>query len=322
MVVPGYAFHRVHQNGDWHRGRSRHRLKNSLTINDRYNGSLYTEERIWVYAPDGMRVPSTYVYRRDTPFDATRPRPIMLSAYGAYGDAYGPTFQSWNLVYLDRGIAYAGTRSLLSFFAQSIHFRTPPFLEVHVRGSSYRGALWYTEGRVLHKRRTFDDFIATAEYLVRSRRTHPSMMAFYGRSAGGLLMGAVLTQRPDLCVVMWAGVPFVDALNTMSDPTITYVVYEYPEWGNPMENRLFYESTVPLLFHALTFHTDMRSYDPYWNVRETAYPNLLVQTGLSDLLVNYWEPTKLVAKLRAMRTNSEGTRHIRQATRFTPPSSH
>lgn len=122
---------------------------------------------------------------------------------------------------------------------------TASLTEVHVRGSSYRGSLWYTEGRVLHKRRTFDDFIATADFLVAARRTQPAMLGFYGRSAGGLLMGAVLTQRPDLCAVVWAGVPFVDALNTMSDPTITYVVYEYPEWGNPLENHLFYESANP-----------------------------------------------------------------------------
>jgi oligopeptidase B len=156
------------------------------------------------------------------------------------------------------------------------------------------------------------------------------MLGFNGRSAGGLLMGAVLTQRPDLCEVLWAGVPFVDALNTMSDPSITYVVYEYSEWGNPLANRLFYESTASnfpsvcvLLFSddaiymtsqhlwplcsasgSLTmFSADMLSYDPYWNVRPVAYPNVLVQTGLADLLVNYWEPAKLVAKLRATRTN-------------------
>src|SRR5271156_5367579 len=97
---------------------------------------------------------------------------------------------------------------------------TDSIAEVHVRGSAFRGALWYTEGRVLHKRRTFDDFIATADHLVMIGRTRSSMMAFYGRSAGGLLMGAVLTQRPDLCTLVWAGVPFVDALNTMSDPSI------------------------------------------------------------------------------------------------------
>ena len=150
------------------------------------------------------------------------------------------------------------------------------------------GRTWYEDTKYLNKRRTFDDFIACADHLINEGYTTPSVLTIEGRSAGGLLMGAVLNMRPELFKAAIAGVPFVDVMNTMCDSTIPLTTGEWEEWGNPNEEKYFHY---------------MLSYSPYDNVKPQAYPNLLVTSGLFDPRVAYWEPTKWVAKLREKKTD-------------------
>jgi len=162
------------------------------------------------------------------------------------------------------------------------------YVIAHVRGGGYLGRGWYKDGKFLHKRNTFTDFIACAEYLVREKYTNPDHLVISGGSAGGLLMGAVTNMRPDLFTVVVAQVPFVDVVNTMLDETIPLTVIEFEEWGNPKDKK-FYEY--------------MRSYSPYDNVEAKAYPNMLITASLNDPRVAYWEPAKWTAKLRALKTD-------------------
>lgn len=229
-----------------------------------FDPARYVCRRIEAEAQDGVRVPVSIVYRKDTPLDGSAP--ALLYGYGAYGLTSEPGFQSDRLSLLDRGFVYA---------------------IAHIRGGGDLGKLWHEAGRMKNKPNTFTDFIAAAEALIAQKFTSNDRLAILGGSAGGLLMGAVLNLRPDLFGAVIAKVPFVDVLNTMEDATLPLTVGEYEEWGNPGD---------PEFFHLI------RSYSPYDNVTAQAYPALLVTAGLNDPRVSYWEPAKWVAKLRTLKT--------------------
>ncbi len=231
-----------------------------------FDSSRYRSERLLVAAPDGVKVPVSLVYR--TPLERDGSRPLLLTAYGAYGMSYDPAFSSTTLSLLDRGFVFA---------------------IAHIRGGEELGRPWYEDGRLLRKRNSFTDFIAAAEHLVAEGYTSPSRLAINGGSAGGLLMGAVTNMRPDLFAAVLAEVPFVDVVNTMLDATLPLTVIEYDEWGNPNE-REYYEY--------------IRSYSPYDNVGSKDYPHILVTAGLNDPRVAFWEPAKWTARLRARKTDS------------------
>ena len=227
-----------------------------------YNRADYTTERIWAVAPDGVRVPMSIVYRLNLRRDASNP--VLLTGYGAYELSTDPMFDPGRLSMLDRGFVYA---------------------IAHVRGGGEMGRRWYEDGKFLHKTNTFTDFIACAERLIELGYTNSRRLAIRGRSAGGLLIGAVLNMRPDLFACAVAQVPFVDALTTMLDDKLPLTVNEFDEWGNPAEED---------------FYRYMKAYSPYDNVRPAEYPALLVTAGLNDPRVSYWEPAKWVAKLRVL----------------------
>jgi len=230
-----------------------------------YDRSAYRTERLWATAPDGEAVPISLVCRRDLP--AGRPAPCLLYGYGAYGITVDPGFSANRLSLLDRGFVYA---------------------IAHVRGGGDLGEPWKHAGKLEQKPNTFSDFVACAEHLIDAGYTSPEQLAIMGGSAGGMLIGAALNERPDLFNAAVAQVPFVDVLNTMEDPSLPLTVIEYDEWGNPGD-RAYYEL--------------IRSYAPYENVRAQAYPNLLVVAGLNDPRVQYWEPAKWAARLRATKTD-------------------
>ncbi len=230
-----------------------------------YDPSLYATERLWATAPDGVRVPMSIVYRRDRRRD--QPGPAFLYGYGSYEASMDPGFSSVRLSLLDRGFVYA---------------------IAHIRGGGELGRRWYLDGKLLEKRNTFTDFDACAEHLVATGWTEASQLAIRGGSAGGLLMGAVTNLRPDLYGAVVAEVPFVDALNTILDPSLPLTVLEWEEWGNPVASAEVYEY--------------MKSYAPYENVEPVVHPPLLVTAGLNDPRVSYWEPAKWVARLRAVGT--------------------
>jgi oligopeptidase B len=226
-----------------------------------YRREDYATERVWAGAPDGTQVPVSLVYRRDL----RRPgAPLLLNGYGAYEHSNDPMFDPARLSLLDRGFVFA---------------------IAHVRGGGEMGRTWYEQGRLLHKRNTFTDFIACAERLVAERFTRPELLAIRGRSAGGLLIGAVLNERPDLIACAVAQVPFVDVLTTMLDDQLPLTVNEYDEWGNPQSPE---------------YYRYMQGYSPYDQVHEAAYPAMLVTAGLNDPRVSYWEPAKWVARLRTL----------------------
>jgi len=230
-----------------------------------YDPSLYATERTWARAGDGTMVPVSLVYRKPMVRDGSRP--MLLYAYGSYGNSTDPTFSSANLSLLDRGVVFA---------------------IAHIRGGQEMGRAWYDQGKMLNKMNTFTDFIAVAEHLVRDRWTSSQRLAIRGGSAGGLLMGGVVNMRPDLFKVVVADVPFVDVINTMADASIPLTTGEWIQWGNPANE---------------TEYRYMLSYSPYDNVERKAYPTMLVTTGLNDPRVAYWEPAKWVAKMRTMKTD-------------------
>jgi oligopeptidase B len=208
------------------------------------------------------------VYNRELGEDLSE-RPLLLYGYGSYGASMDPWFDASRLSLLDRGFVYA---------------------IAHIRGGEDLGRRWYEDGKLLRKKNTFNDFIDSAEHLVAEGFAAPDRLFAMGGSAGGLLVGAVLNQRPDLWRGAIAAVPFVDVVTTMLDPSIPLTTSEYDEWGNP-EDPEFFEY--------------MLSYSPYDNVRETEYPALLVTTGLHDSQVQYWEPAKWVARLRDRGTGDQ-----------------
>ncbi|CAH0476766.1 unnamed protein product [Peronospora belbahrii] len=230
-----------------------------------YDHSLYKTERLEAEASDGKMVPISLVYRSD--MRSQDRQPLHLYGYGSYEISIDPSFVSSILPLLDRGVIYA---------------------IAHIRGGGEMGRTWYEDAKYKKKINTFTDFISCAEHLINTGYTSPSKMTCEGRSAGGLLMGAVLNMRPDLFTAAIAGVPFVDVMNTMSDASIPLTTGEWEEWGNPNE-RAYFEY--------------MLSYSPYENVNKQAYPNILVTSGLYDPRVAYWEPVKWVAKLRDMKSD-------------------
>jgi oligopeptidase B len=229
-----------------------------------YDRDAYVSWREWATAADGTRVPISLVRRKDTPLDGSAP--CLLYGYGSYEISIDPGFSPTRLSLLDRGMVFA---------------------IAHVRGGGEMGRRWYEDGKFLAKPNTFTDFVACADHLVAETVTSRDRLAIRGGSAGGLLVGATLNLRPDLCAAAVAEVPFVDVVNTMSDPSIPLTVIEYDEWGDPNDP---------------TFHEVMRSYSPYDNVRAADYPAMYVTAGLNDPRVQYWEPAKWVAKLRATAT--------------------
>jgi oligopeptidase B len=233
-----------------------------------YDPARYASRRVWAPARDGERIPVSLVYNRELGEDLSE-RPLLLYGYGSYGASMDPWFDATRLSLLDRGFVYA---------------------IAHIRGGEELGRRWYEDGKLLRKKNTFNDFIDSAEHLVAEGFAAPDRLFAMGGSAGGLLVGAVLNQRPDLWRGAVAAVPFVDVVTTMLDPSIPLTTSEYDEWGNPEDPEYF---------------AYMLSYSPYDNVRETEYPALLVTTGLHDSQVQYWEPAKWVARLRDRGTGDQ-----------------
>jgi oligopeptidase B len=229
-----------------------------------FDADAYVSQRLWATAPDGTRVPISLVVRRDLANTAV---PLYLYGYGAYGESLDPWFSHARLSLLDRGIAFA---------------------IAHVRGGGELGEAWYRNGKQEHKANTFSDFIACAEHLIEQGLTTADQLVISGGSAGGLLIGAVVNQRPDLFKAAIAEVPFVDVLNTMLDPELPLTVTEYDEWGNPQDAEVY---------------ARIKGYAPYENVTAQAYPAMLVIAGYNDSRVQYWEAAKWVAKLRASKTD-------------------
>ena len=230
-----------------------------------FSADDYLCQREIVQARDGAEVPITLVYKKTTQLNSSTP--LLLYGYGSYGLSMDPNFRSSLFSLLDRGFVY---------------------VIAHIRGGSEKGKKWYYNGRLLKKKNTFTDFIDCAEHLIQKKYTSASHLYAMGGSAGGLLMGAVLNDRPDLFHGAIALVPFVDVLTTMLDDKIPLSTAEYEEWGNPNEKE---------------YYDYMKSYSPYDNVKKTNYPHLLVKTGYHDPRVQYWEPAKWVARLREFKTN-------------------
>ncbi|MCB9665415.1 MAG: S9 family peptidase [Alphaproteobacteria bacterium] len=230
-----------------------------------FDKQRYVAERLWAPAPDGTPIPVSLVRRVDTPVDGSAP--LLLYGYGAYGITIDPQFSSLRLSLLDRGVIFA---------------------IAHPRGGGFLGRPWKEAGKFAGKQHTFDDFVAAGNFLVAQGYTQHARMAIQGGSAGGLLIGAVINQAPTLAAHAVAQVPFVDVVTTMLDASIPLTTNEWEEWGDPREKSWF---------------DVMLAYSPYDNVRQGPYPDLLVTSGLNDPRVQYWEPTKWVARLRDRVTN-------------------
>lgn len=230
-----------------------------------FNPDDYVVERLWATAPDGVKVPMAIVYKKGLKKDGTNP--ALIYSYGSYGSSSDVSFSASLYSLIDRGFVYA--------LAQ-------------IRGGSDLGEQWYEEGKLLHKKNTFTDFIACSELLVNEKYTSTNKLAAMGGSAGGLLMGAVTNMRPDLYQTIVAQVPFIDVINTMLDDTLPLTTGEYEEWGNPNEEE---------------YYNYMLSYSPYDNIKAQNYPNMLITGGINDSQVLFHEPTKYVAKLRALKTD-------------------
>ena len=226
-----------------------------------YNPNDYHSERIFATASDGTQIPISIVYKKGMVKNGHNP--TLLYGYGSYGASMDASFSSNRLSLLDRGFIYA---------------------IAHIRGGSDMGEQWYLDGKLMKKKNTFTDFIACAEKLIEDKYTVPEHLGIMGGSAGGLLMGAVTNMRPDLFKAVIADVPFVDVMNTISDPTLPLTIGEYEEWGNPTEDKAAYDY--------------MKSYSPYDNVTSRKYPNILAIAGFNDPRVSYWEPAKWVQKIR------------------------
>jgi oligopeptidase B len=231
-----------------------------------FDPGRYASERLWATARDGVKVPISIVYPKAFVRDGKAP--LWLYAYGSYGAGMSAAFDSRRLSLLDRGI---------------------PFAIAHIRGGDEMGEAWHDDGMLMKKKNTFHDFVDCAEFLVKEKWTSPDRLLIEGGSAGGLLMGAVTNDRPDLFRAVHAAVPFVDVMNTMMDASLPLTVGEYLEWGNPGEKAAF---------------DYMLSYSPYDNLARKAYPAILVTTSYNDSQVMYWEPAKYVAKLRTLKTDS------------------
>jgi oligopeptidase B len=232
-----------------------------------YDPAQYASERQWVTARDGVRVPLSIVYRKGFPHDGSRP--LWLYAYGSYGFAETASFSSTRLALLDRGLA---------------------FVIAHIRGGDDMGEQWHTDGMLMKKKNTFNDFIDCAEYLIAQKWTTKDKLLIEGGSAGGLLMGAVVNMRPDLFRAVHLAVPFLDVMNDMEDPSLPLTTTDYPEWGNP-KDKAAYDYIL--------------SYSPYDNLHRAAYPPMLLTESLNDSQVAYWEAPKFVARARTLDTSGQ-----------------
>ncbi|HEY4175187.1 MAG TPA: S9 family peptidase [Kofleriaceae bacterium] len=232
-----------------------------------YNPDLYRSEYVHATASDGTKIPISLVYHRDTKRDGTAP--VLIYGYGSYGISMEPSFSASRTSLLDRGWVYA---------------------IAHIRGGQEMGRAWYDAGKLQNKLNTFTDFIAATEYVVAQKYAARDHVFAMGGSAGGLLMGAIANMRPDLYRGIISFVPFVDVVTTMLDESIPLTTNEYEEWGNPTADKSAYDL--------------MLSYSPQDNIKPMAYPAIYIRTGLWDSQVQYWEPAKYVAKLRATKTDS------------------
>lgn len=235
------------------------------TIPSGHDPARYTTERVYATAPDGTAVPMSLVYRKDVVRNGCNP--LLLYGYGSYGVTVEAQFDPNRFSLIDRGVIFA---------------------IAHVRGGSELGRRWYEQGRLMHKMNSFTDFIACAEALIVGGYTTSQQLAIMGGSAGGLLVSAAANLRPDLFKVVLAMVPFTNVITAILDPDLPLTVTEYEQWGNPSDPSAF---------------DYMRSYSPYDNIVEKAYPHIYAKGGLNDLQVPYWDPAKWVAKLRATKTD-------------------
>lgn len=239
--------------------------KEQEILGGNFNKENYKSKRIWATARDGVKIPMSVVYHKDTKLDGTSP--LLQYAYGSYGYTIDPSFSTVRLSLLDRGF---------------IH------VICHVRGGEYLGRKWYEDGKLLNKKNTFTDFIDCSKFLISEKFTSKEHLYAMGGSAGGLLIGAVVNMAPEFYNGVIAAVPFVDVITTMLDESIPLTTGEYDEWGNPNEKE---------------YYDYMKSYSPYDNIVSQDYPNMLVTTGLHDSQVQYFEPAKWVAKLREYKTD-------------------
>jgi oligopeptidase B len=247
------------------RSRERTLLKRQ-EIPSGHNPEDYVVRRIMAPGHDGAQIPVTILYHRDTPIDGTAP--LLLYGYGSYGITIPAGFRVTPLSLVDRGMVYA---------------------TAHIRGGMANGYQWYLDGKLDQKMNTFRDFVSAGEALSELGYTSRGQIVAYGGSAGGLLVGAAINLQPDLFAGAIAAVPFVDVINTMSDPELPLTPPEWPEWGNPIESAEDYQTMI--------------EYSPYDQIQEMAYPHVLATGGLTDPRVTYWEPTKFVARLRDRRTD-------------------
>ncbi|MEG1238701.1 MAG: S9 family peptidase [Flavobacterium sp.] len=241
-------------------------LKEQQVLGGKFDKENYIEERVWATARDGVKVPISMIYRKG--LEKNGKNPLLLYSYGSYGITMDTYFSSTRLSLLDRGFVYA---------------------IAHIRGGEDLGRQWYEDGKLLKKKNTFTDFIDCSKFVINENYTSPEHLYAEGGSAGGLLMGVVVNEAPELYNGVIAQVPFVDVITTMLDDSIPLTTGEYDEWGNP-NNKKYYDY--------------MLSYSPYDNVKAQNYPNMYVSTGLHDSQVQYWEPAKWVAKLRDLKTNN------------------
>ncbi|PIF59565.1 S9 family peptidase [Flavobacterium sp. 2] len=241
-------------------------LKEQQVLGGKFDKENYIEERVWATARDGVKVPISMIYRKG--LGKNGKNPLLLYSYGSYGITMDTYFSSTRLSLLDRGFVYA---------------------IAHIRGGEDLGRQWYEDGKLLKKKNTFTDFIDCSKFVINENYTSPEHLYAEGGSAGGLLMGVVVNEAPELYNGVIAQVPFVDVITTMLDDSIPLTTGEYDEWGNP-NNKKYYDY--------------MLSYSPYDNVKAQNYPNMYVSTGLHDSQVQYWEPAKWVAKLRDLKTNN------------------
>lgn len=239
--------------------------KEQEVLGGKFDKNNYTEERVWATAEDGVKIPISMVYKKGLKKDGTNP--LLQYAYGSYGHSMDATFSSTRLTLLDRGFIFA---------------------IAHIRGGEDLGRQWYEDGKLLKKKNTFTDFIDCSKFLIAEKYTSPEHLYAEGGSAGGLLMGVVVNTASELYNGVIAQVAFVDVITTMLDDSIPLTTGEYDEWGNPNVKK---------------YYDYMLSYSPYDNVVSQKYPNMYVSTGLHDSQVQYWEPAKWVAKLRALKTD-------------------
>lgn len=254
-----------HRTFDYHMANRARQMVKEQVIPSGHKPEDYITDRIFARSPDGLEVPVSLIYRKDTSLDGSAP--LLLYGYGAYGHALSASFSTSRLSLVDRGFVYA---------------------IAHVRGGTEKGFGWYEQGKLAHKPNTFHDFLSAARHLIAGGYTSKGRIVAHGGSAGGMLMGAIANMAPELFAAILADVPFVDVLNTMLDASLPLTPPEWQEWGNPIESREAFASIA--------------AYSPYDNIKPQNYPAIFAQGGLSDPRVTYWEPAKWVARLRQTMT--------------------